>query len=74
MVVIDLLRYTKKETIMLVEKPFQTNVGIPKRSGELYARPKMFWLARIIIVLLLLGILIVVAEGTAVAPFVYTLF
>ena len=35
---------------------------------------KKFWLAPIIIVLLLLGVLIVFAEGTAVAPFVYTLF
>jgi hypothetical protein len=33
-----------------------------------------FWLAPIIIVLLLLGALIVFVEGTAVAPFVYTLF
>ena len=35
---------------------------------------KKFWLAPIIFVLLLLGILIVFAEGTAVAPFIYTLF
>ena len=35
---------------------------------------KKFWLAPIIIVLLLLGVLIVFAEGTVVAPFVYTLF
>ena len=35
---------------------------------------KKFWLAPIIIVLLLLGILIVFAEGSAVAPFIYTLF
>ena len=35
---------------------------------------KKFWLAPIIIVLLLLGVLIVFAEGTAVAPFVFTLF
>jgi len=35
---------------------------------------KKFWLAPIIIVLLLLSILIVFAEGTAIAPFVYTLF
>ena len=33
-----------------------------------------FFLAPIIIVLLLLGALIVLAEGTAVAPFIYTLF
>ena len=35
---------------------------------------KKFWLAPIIVVLLLLGVLIVLAEGTAVAPFIYTLF
>jgi hypothetical protein len=35
---------------------------------------KKFWLAPIIILLLLLGILIVFAQGSAVAPFIYTLF
>jgi len=35
---------------------------------------KKFWLAPIIIVLLLLGGLILLAEGTAVAPFIYTIF
>ena len=35
---------------------------------------KKFWMAPIIILLLLFGVLIVFAEGTAVAPFVYTLF
>ena len=34
---------------------------------------KKFWLAPIIIVLLLLGTLIVLAQGSAVAPFIYTL-
>jgi hypothetical protein len=35
---------------------------------------KRFWLAPIIVVLLLLGVLIVLAQGSAVAPFIYTLF
>jgi hypothetical protein len=35
---------------------------------------KKFWLAPIMIVLLLLGVLIVFAEGTALAPFIYTMF
>ena len=35
---------------------------------------KKFWLAPIIIVLVLLGGLILLAEGTAVAPFIYTMF
>ena len=35
---------------------------------------KKFWLAPIIIVLMLLGVLIVLVEGSAVAPFIYTIF
>lgn len=35
---------------------------------------KKFWLTPIIITLLLLGLLLVMGGGTAVAPFVYTLF
>lgn len=35
---------------------------------------KKFWLAPIIIIMLLLGVLIVVAEGSALAPFIYTIF
>jgi hypothetical protein len=35
---------------------------------------KKFWLAPIIIVLVLLGVLIVFAQGSAIAPFIYTLF
>jgi len=35
---------------------------------------KKFWLAPIIIIMLALGVLIVLAQGSAVAPFIYTLF
>ncbi len=35
---------------------------------------KKFWLAPIIIVMLLLGGLIVLTQGSAIAPFIYTLF
>ncbi len=35
---------------------------------------KKFWLAPIIAVLVLLGALIVLSQGSAVAPFIYTLF
>ena len=35
---------------------------------------KKFWLAPIILVMLLLGALIVLSQGSAVAPFIYTLF
>lgn len=35
---------------------------------------KKYWLAPIVIMLLLLGALIMLTEGTVVAPFIYTLF
>ncbi len=35
---------------------------------------KKFWMAPIIIVLVLLGMLIVLVEGSVLAPFIYTLF
>lgn len=35
---------------------------------------KKFWLAPIIFVMLVLGALIVLTQGSAIAPFIYTLF
>lgn len=35
---------------------------------------KKFWLAPIVLVLLLLGGLLVLVQGSALAPFLYTLF
>jgi hypothetical protein len=35
---------------------------------------KKFWLAPIIVVMILLGALIMLTQGSAIAPFIYTLF
>jgi hypothetical protein len=35
---------------------------------------KKFWLAPIIVILLLLGALLVFSQGSAIAPFIYTVF
>jgi len=35
---------------------------------------KKFWLLPIILVMLLLGLLIVLSQGSVIAPFIYTLF
>ena len=45
--------------------------------GELWAfmkERKKFWLLPIVVVLLLFGSLMVLTQGTVVAPFIYTLF
>ena len=45
-----------------------------KELWEFLKVRKKFWLLPIIIIMLLLGVLIVLAQGSVVAPFVYTLF
>jgi hypothetical protein len=45
--------------------------------GEIWAflwARKIWWMAPILVMLLLLSLLVVFAEGSAVAPFIYTLF
>ena len=41
--------------------------------GFLWKR-KLWWLIPMVMVLLLFGMLMVFAQGTAIAPFIYTLF
>ena len=47
---------------------------IVKEIFEFLLKRKKYWILPIIIVLLLIGILLVVTEGSAIAPFIYTLF
>ncbi len=49
-------------------------LSILKEFWEFLKVRKKWWLAPIIIVLVLLGALIVLTESSAVAPFIYTLF
>jgi Family of unknown function (DUF5989) len=39
-----------------------------------FAVRKKFWLLPIVVVLLAFGVLIVLTSGSAIAPFIYTLF
>ena len=47
---------------------------IVKDLYEMLRTRKKFWLAPIIIVLIGLGAMLIFAQGSAVAPFIYTLF
>ena len=49
-------------------------IGILKEFWEFLKVRKKWWLAPMLIVLVLLGLLIVVTEKSAIAPFIYTLF
>ena len=49
-------------------------VDFLKEFWEFLRERKKYWLLPIILVLALFGILIVLSQGSAVAPFIYTIF
>lgn len=51
-----------------------SKISIFKELWDFMKVRKKFWLAPIIIILLLLGLLILFTESSAVAPFIYALF
>jgi hypothetical protein len=60
-----------------VEVKYGETILVIEFFADLWAYMKVrkkFWLAPLILVMVLLGVLIVVAQGSAIAPFIYTLF
>ena len=49
-------------------------ISFLKEFWEFLKYRKKYWLLPIIIVLVLFGSLIVLTQGTAIAPFIYTIF
>lgn len=45
-----------------------------KEFWAFLSEQKKYWIAPIVLVLVLFGILLIFAQGSAVAPFIYTLF
>jgi hypothetical protein len=49
-------------------------MGFLKELWVFMRTRKKYWLFPIVVTMALLGVLIVLAQGSAVAPFIYTLF
>ena len=49
-------------------------MGLLRELWQFLKVRKKFWMAPIMLMMLLLGGLIILAQGGAVAPFIYTLF
>lgn len=49
-------------------------MGLIKELWAFMRARKKYWLVPVLIVMLIVGGLIVLAKGSAVAPFIYTLF
>ncbi|MEJ2747942.1 MAG: DUF5989 family protein [Anaerolineae bacterium] len=55
-------------------RSLRTRLGI---LGELFSflwQRKLWWLLPMIVMLFIFGVLLVLAQGSAIAPFIYTLF
>lgn len=55
-------------------KQFMSKLSIIKELWEFLRARKKWWLAPILFFLVTVGALLVLAEGSAVAPLIYTLF
>lgn len=51
-----------------------SKLSILSEVWEFIKHKKRYWLIPIIVVLLLVGTLLFITEGSAIAPFIYTLF
>ena len=55
-------------------KSFLDRLGTLGELLRFFWRRKLWWMIPMILVLLLIGVAILTAQGSAVAPFLYTLF
>ena len=57
-----------------IARPTMGKISILREFWEFLRIRKKYWLAPIVIVLVLLSLLIVLTQGSALAPFIYALF
>jgi hypothetical protein len=55
-------------------KRFKSVVTLLKEFWSFMRMQKKWWLAPLILILVLMGMLIILTEGSALAPFIYALF
>lgn len=59
---------------MRAAKTFILKFGIFRELLVFLWQRKLWWLIPMVVVLVLFGLLLIVTQGSAVAPFIYTLF
>ena len=70
----QLFNTTIKKKTMTNQPDPDSKFGIILEFWEFLKTRKKWWLGPIVLIMLLMGLLIVLTEGSAVAPFIYTLF
>jgi len=69
-----LLKERNNKTIMANPSEPNNKISIVSEFWDFLKTRKKWWLGPIVLIMLLMGLLIVLTEGSAVAPFIYTLF
>lgn len=59
---------------MAVTRNVLVKLGIMGELVQFLWQQKLWWLIPMVVVLLAFGLLLVLAQGSAIAPFIYTLF
>jgi Family of unknown function (DUF5989) len=59
--------------VQFVQSLYQ-RAAIARELTQFFSANKWWWLTPLIVMLLLFGVVIVLAESSAIAPFIYTLF
>jgi hypothetical protein len=58
----------------LCKAALMSKILVISELWEFIRENKKYWLAPIVITLVLVGVMLVLAKGSAIAPFIYTLF
>ena len=63
-----------KEMAMSIVADAVAKVTLARELLQFFWHNKWWWLAPMVVLLLAFGVLIILAESSAIAPFIYTLF
>ena len=64
-----------KGTGMLkILKRFKSVISLLREFWSFMRMQKKWWLAPLVVILILMGVLIILTEGSALAPFIYAIF
>ena len=66
--------WNKKDAKINFNKQFWSMIELYKELIEFFRERKKWWLVPIVLFLLLFGSIIVVSQGSSVAPFIYAIF
>jgi len=66
-------RFHDRETVKFFRNTAR-NLGVARELFAFFWSNKRWWLVPMIVMLFLLGALIVLAQSSAIAPFIYTMF